>query len=73
MATEAKPESKELAPENPPSAETLRKVENYTVLDKEGNEHPFKSLYAGPDSTGRVLVIFIRHFFCGVSFFFPRA
>lgn len=69
MATEAKSESKELAPEQLPSAETLRKVENYTVLDKEGNKHLFKSLYAGPDSTGRVLVIFIRHFFCGVSFF----
>jgi hypothetical protein len=67
---EAKPESesKESTAEQPPSAETLRKVEDYTVLDKEGKKHTFRSLYAGPESTGRVLVIFIRHFFCGVSF-----
>jgi hypothetical protein len=66
--TEAKPESKESTAEQPPSAETLRKVDDYTVLDKKGKKHTFRSLYAGPESTSRVLVIFIRHFFCGVSF-----
>lgn len=66
--TKTKLDSKDLAAEQTPSAENLRQIENYTVLDKEGNKHPFKSLYAGPESTPRVLVIFIRHFFCGVSF-----
>lgn len=69
--TEAKPESTELAAEQPPSAEKLRKIEDYIVLDKEGNKHTFKSLYAGPESTACVLVIFIRHFFCGVGFSCP--
>lgn len=50
-----------------PSAETLRKVEGYTVLDRHGKTHTFKSLYSGPNSARRVLVIFIRHFFCGVG------
>jgi hypothetical protein len=69
--TEAKPESTELATEEPPSAEKLRKIEDYIVLDKEGNKHTFKSLYAGPESTACVLVVFIRHFFCGVSSLCP--
>lgn len=67
VADTTKPEE---APSNdkPPSVETIRKVEGYTVLDNKGEKHTFKSVYDGPDSTGRVLVIFIRHFFCGVSF-----
>lgn len=54
--------------DKPPSVDTIRKVEDYEVLDNKGEKHSFKSIYDGPDSTGRVLVIFIRHFFCGVSF-----
>lgn len=50
-----------------PSAETRRRAEARTVLDHAGNAHTFKSLYEGPESTSRVLVVFIRHFFCGVS------
>lgn len=49
-----------------PSAETRRKAEELPVLDREGKSHAFKSLYEGPESGSRVLVIFIRHFFCGV-------
>jgi hypothetical protein len=49
-----------------PSAETLRKIENYVVLDRDGRTHPFKSLYSGKHVARRVLVIFVRHFFCGV-------
>ncbi|KAJ5669676.1 hypothetical protein N7462_010746 [Penicillium macrosclerotiorum] len=49
----------------PPSVETCRKVEDYPVFDNKGNQHSFKSIYDGPDSPRRVLVIFIRHFFCG--------
>jgi hypothetical protein len=54
--------------EKPPTADVIKKIEDYTVLDKQGQKLSFKSIYDGPDSTGRVLVIFIRHFFCGVSF-----
>lgn len=50
-----------------PSQEVLKRVENFTVLDKDGKSVPFKSLYSGPNVARRVLVIFIRHFFCGVS------
>lgn len=51
-----------------PSLETLRKIEPYTVLDADGKSHTFKSLYAGHNVARRVMVIFVRHFFCGVSF-----
>lgn len=50
-----------------PSLETQRKIENYVVLDRHGKTHTFKSLYSGRSVARRVLVIFIRHFFCGVS------
>ncbi|KAJ5309408.1 ATP-dependent DNA helicase mph1 [Penicillium atrosanguineum] len=56
--TETKLDPKDLAAEKCPSAEKLRQIEDYTVLDKEGN---------------RVLVIFIRHFFCGSCQEFVRA
>lgn len=56
-----------VASEELPSEETQGKVEQNTVLDREGKAHPFKSVYSGPDSASRVLVIFVRHFFCGVS------
>ena len=52
-----------------PSVDTIRKVEDYTVFDNKCEKHSFKSIYDGPGSTERVLVIFIRHFFCGVSFY----
>lgn len=52
-----------------PSQETLKSVEDMPLLDKEGKTVPFKSLYSGPNGTRRVLVIFIRHFFCGVSLY----
>ncbi|KAJ6020529.1 hypothetical protein N7540_006033 [Penicillium herquei] len=47
-----------------PSTESFQKSKEYTVLDKKGKAHTFKSLYDGSEST-RVLIIFIRHFFCG--------
>jgi len=38
------------------------------VLNKEGKKIPFKSLYSSYHGECRkVLIIFIRHFFCGVS------
>jgi hypothetical protein len=50
-----------------PSQEDLARVEKLTVLDKDGKTIPFKDLYNGPNVARRVLIIFIRHFFCGVS------
>jgi hypothetical protein len=52
-----------------PSIQALRAIENYTVVDRNGKTHPFKSLYSGHNVARRVLIIFIRHFFCGVSDF----
>jgi hypothetical protein len=57
----------ELATNNElPSADLIKKIEDYIVLDKDGKSHTFKSLYSGPNVPRRVLVIFVRHFFCGV-------
>jgi len=49
-----------------PSQETLDKIANINVLDRDGRSIPFKNIYTGPNVARRVLVIFIRHFFCGV-------
>lgn len=49
-----------------PGQDVLRKIQDLSVLDREGRAVPFRSLYEGPNVTRRVLVIFIRHFFCGV-------
>lgn len=56
-----------------PSPETLKKIEDYVVLDKDGKSRKFKTLYSRPNVARRVLVIFIRHFFCGVSSFLPHS
>lgn len=50
-----------------PSAEVQKMIEEYIVLDRHGKSRTFKSLYMGGNVARRVLVIFIRHFFCGVS------
>ena len=52
---------------NPPTKEHLEKVADLSVLDKDRKKYSFKSLYADNDNgPRRVLIIFIRHFFCGV-------
>ncbi|TQV95240.1 hypothetical protein V2A60_009714 [Cordyceps javanica] len=48
-----------------PSDATLAKVANYALLDKHGKSHTFQSLYNSPNGARRVLVVFVRHFFCG--------
>ncbi|KAI0546040.1 AhpC/TSA antioxidant enzyme-domain-containing protein [Xylaria curta] len=48
-----------------PVQAVLRAVENHTVIDSAGKFHTFKSLYSGPNVARRILVIFVRHFFCG--------
>lgn len=50
-----------------PSKETIAKIENYPVLDRDGHSRPFGKLYRGAGTTRRTLFIFIRHFYCGVS------
>lgn len=50
-----------------PSRETIRTIHDRTLLDKDGQAHQFGSLYSGPEVAKRVLVIFVRHFFCGVG------
>ncbi len=51
-----------------PSKSTLEKIADLPVFDVNGKAVPFKSLYWS-DSRERkkVMIIFIRHFFCGVS------
>ncbi|KAF2431245.1 hypothetical protein EJ08DRAFT_611089 [Tothia fuscella] len=48
-----------------PTAAELAKVGEMTLLDAEGREHTFKSIYDDP-SVDRHLIIFVRHFFCTV-------
>ncbi|GAP91205.1 putative thioredoxin-like protein AAED1 [Rosellinia necatrix] len=48
-----------------PSMQVLRSIENYPVMDHAGKTHPFKSLYSGHNVARRILIIFVRHFFCG--------
>lgn len=50
-----------------PSPELLRKIENIVLLDQHGKSHTFKSIYTGPNVARRVLIIFVRHFYCGVG------
>ena len=47
----------------PPTKSELDKVADYYVEDEHGNKVPFKDLYT---EKPRVLIIFVRHFFCGV-------
>ncbi|KAL2758256.1 hypothetical protein ACRALDRAFT_1074926 [Sodiomyces alcalophilus JCM 7366] len=48
-----------------PTQETLRKLDDYVVLDRDGRSHTFKSLYSGRNVARRMLIIFVRHFLCG--------
>ena len=50
------------------SEATLEEAGNVPIFDADGNSRPFKSLYAGNQAIGeQQLIIFVRHFFCGVS------
>ncbi|KAK0671784.1 AhpC/TSA antioxidant enzyme-domain-containing protein [Cercophora samala] len=48
-----------------PTLATLRKIDNYIVLDRNGKSHTFRSLYTGRHVARRVLLVFVRHFYCG--------
>ncbi|KAF5586480.1 6-hydroxy-d-nicotine oxidase [Fusarium pseudocircinatum] len=47
-----------------PNAEALKIADGSEVLDGKGEKHTFKSIYSGPEKPRRVLVVFVRHFFC---------
>ena len=52
-----------------PDTKTLQEAGGYMIKDENGKETAFKSLYEAQE--GRQLIIFIRHFFCGVRYLFP--
>ena|SRR5690242_3500970 len=54
-----------------PTDEDMRKVEDLLLLDAEGKSRPFKDLYDASGVAPRQLIIFIRHFFCGVNTSLP--
>ena len=59
-----------------PDKKVLEEAAKIPVQDSEGKEHTFGEIYSWPEESGKkrtVMVIFIRHFFCGVSTGFPFA
>lgn len=56
-----------------PTQADLDKCADLLVLDAQGTSRPFKTLHAGEGVAPRQLIIFVRHFFCGVSISFPDA
>jgi len=56
-----------------PTQTDLDKCADLLVLDAQGTSRPFKTLYAGEGVAPRQLIIFVRHFFCGVSISLPDA
>lgn len=49
--------------DTPPDKKMLEMVNGLMILDEDKRKHTFKTLYSGRE---RTLVVFIRHFFCGV-------
>lgn len=50
-----------------PDIATLAKAGELPILSANGLSSPFKSLWQGQEHIGqRQLVVFIRHFYCGV-------
>ena len=63
--TSPKPDHK---PSTVPSKAVLDRAADLTVNDAQGQAVSFRDLYqVEPDHSRRVMIIFIRHFFCGVS------
>ena len=52
---------------NIPTAADLAKCKDLLVLAADGSSRTFKSLYSGEGVATRQLIIFVRHFFCGVG------
>lgn len=56
-----------------PDSAKLEEAGSIPIYDSGGNSRPFASLYSGDDAIGeQQLVIFVRHFFCGVSVMLDR-
>lgn len=51
--------------DDPPSEAVMAECAPFPIYDADGEKHRFDSLYTGTNR--RDLVIFVRHFFCGVS------
>ncbi|GKT80484.1 hypothetical protein ColTof4_12907 [Colletotrichum tofieldiae] len=51
--------------DEPPSSQALAEAAELQVLSRDGKPCTFKDLYKGPEAISRVVVVFIRHFFCG--------
>ncbi|RGP81258.1 6-hydroxy-d-nicotine oxidase [Fusarium longipes] len=64
--------SNNLVNDDLPTAEAIKAAEAIELFDGEGKKHTFKSIYSRPDLPQRVLVVFVRHFFCCVGILFPR-
>ncbi len=47
-----------------PDAQTLQEAGDMLIKDENGKELPLHSLYQ--NQPGRQLIVFIRHFYCGV-------
>lgn len=54
-----------------PTISDLEKIGELSVRDAEGKSLKFQEIY-GDSNAERHLVIFIRHFFCGVRFLHPQ-
>lgn len=51
-----------------PDRGTLAAAGEVSIYDQMGNKRAFRTLFTGLDAIGdRQLVIFVRHFYCGVS------
>lgn len=49
-----------------PSEKTVADAGEILIKDKDGNQLALKSVWSGKAQNERQLIIFIRHFFCGV-------
>lgn len=58
---------------NAPRRKDVERIAELPVLDQDGKPHTFQSLLgpANNNERSRTLIIFIRHFFCGVSITSP--
>lgn len=50
-----------------PDPKTLSEAGEVLIKDKDGNDVPFKSFYTDKPADERQLIVFVRHFHCGVS------
>lgn len=52
-----------------PDQQTIQEAGQLPIKDSDGNKVPFNSLFTDKDSAQRQFIVFIRHFFCGVSLY----